>query len=453
MKDLAEIKNPEVERRVISCLLQNPALLYQYGSFIDSESFTDERLLAVFYAIRAVANSPKTADIVNIWEWLNSHDKGVGIDELAELSALAVSTANFDEGLQMLCSYRKRRIIYKESYRLMEAAAGHNTMEELEAAVSKAVEVIQDSDNILHDDISTAKEACSELIQEIRDVQAGKQVALKTDFQFIDLDEGGLRLGALSVLAARSGQGKSALAEQMLVNVAKNGDAAAYVSMEMPPKDIMARAVASESDITMRELFVERKPSMQQLQSECERLESLPLYFPCQGKSMTLETIADGIRKVVRKYGVKMVVVDYLQRIIDNSKKAETNEQFIGRCVTRLKDLAQLLNIHIMLLCQVNRSTSGEPDESMLRGSGQILEGCDDLYMLYLPKDGEKYSGEFANVSPDGTALVRNAKGRHTGKKGRVVGFDGTHVRFYDLSRVPQLSGMDNYDELKEAPF
>ena len=110
----------------------------------------------------------------------------------------------------------------------------------------------------------------------------------------------------------------------MLVNVAKNGDAAAYVSMEMPPKDIMARAVASESDITMRELFVERKPSMQQLQSECERLESLPLYFPCQGKSMTLETIADGIRKVVRKYGVKMVVVDYLQRIIDNSKKAET---------------------------------------------------------------------------------------------------------------------------------
>ena len=72
--------------------------------------------------------------------------------------------------------------------------------------------------------------------------------------------------------------------------------------------------------------------------------------------------------------------------------------------------------------------------------------------MLYLPKEGERYSGQFSNVSPNGTALVRNAKGRHTGKKGRVIGFEGTHVRFYELDRVPLSEcRYDNEDE--KAPF
>lgn len=453
MKELIEIKNIDVERYVISCLLQMPKLLYQYESILDAESFTDGRLLIILEGVHAVTHSSANDDIINISEWLLANNKGVDMGELMELYSIAATTANIEEKIAILLDYRKRRILYREGFRLAEAAGGNNFMEELEEIAAKVVEVIQDIDNTMKEDVVSAKEACNDLIQEIKDVQDGKQVALKTDFQFIDVDEGGLRLGALSVLAARSGQGKSALAEQILINIAKNGDSGAYVSMEMPPKDVMKRAVSSESDITMRELFVDRNPSMEQLRLECQRLSSIPLYFPCIGKSMTIQNITDGIRKVVRKYKAKIVVVDYLQRIIDNSKKNETNEQFIGRCVTSLKDIAQMLNIHIMLLCQVNRSSDGEPDESMLRGSGQILEGCDDLFLLYQPKDGGRYSGEFTNIDPKSTALVRNAKGRHTGKKARIIGFDGTHVRFYDLSHTPLLSESFNSNDNEKAPF
>jgi replicative DNA helicase len=453
MKNLIEIRNVEVERYVISCFLQEPSLLSSYESVIDAECFSDGKLLDVFSGIKAVIHSSTKEDFINIAEWLQSSGKVINMGEMAELYSYAASTANVDEKIGILLDYRKRRILYKEGVRLAEAAGGNNFMEELEAIAMKVVEAIQDVDNILKEDVVSAREACDDLIQEISDVQEGKQVALKSDFQFIDVDEGGLRLGALSVLAARSGQGKSALAEQILINIAKNREAAAYISMEMPPKDIMKRAVSSESDITMRALFVERNPSIEQLKTECGRLGELPIYFPCVGKTMTIENITDGIRKSVRKYKAKIVVVDYLQRIVDNSHKNETNEQFIGRCVTTLKDLALVLNIHIMLLCQVNRSSVGEPDESMLRGSGQIMEGCDDLYILYQAKDNEKYSGEFANIDPNGTALVRNAKGRHTGKKARIIGFDGAHVRFYDLCSVPLLNKREDIDEDEKAPF
>jgi replicative DNA helicase len=134
--------------------------------------------------------------------------------------------------------------------------------------------------------------------------------------------------------------------------------------------------------------------------------------------------------------------------------KKSSREEFYGDVVRMLKNLAKQENIFVVLLSQLSRDhDSKEPSPDYLRGSGQILEGCDNCYLIFRPEaTGSRYSGKYANVDPKGTAQIQVCKCRNGQVWQKyILGFKGEQTQFHELSSAPLLS--PNSQKSEDDPF
>ena len=177
----------------------------------------------------------------------------------------------------------------------------------------------------------------------------------------------------------------------------------------------------------------------------------------CRRRCFTpLERIIVSIRRLVLKHHVEVAFIDYLQVLQTNeSGGKQTEEQFFGTVARKLKNLAKELNICIALLSQLSRDKSTtEPTLSRLRGSGQIAEAADIVLLIYRPEMyGKGYSGVFHKVRPEGTALIRLAKGRNVGTGEFICGYDAPTTHFFELSRIPSTDDPVTTPVEHERPF
>jgi len=133
----------------------------------------------------------------------------------------------------------------------------------------------------------------------------------------------------------------------------------------------------------------------------------------------------------------------------------EGTEQFFGTVARKLKNLAKELNICIVLLSQLSRDKgTTEPTLSRLRGSGQIAEAADLVLLIYRPvMYGKGYSGAYHKVRPDGTALIRLAKGRNVGTGEFICGYDVPTTHFFELARIPTTDDPITIPTENDRPF
>lgn len=254
-----------------------------------------------------------------------------------------------------------------------------------------------------------------------------------------------LRPQALTTIAAPSGHGKSCLATTIAYNVGREGVPMAYYSMEMDKKELVARMISGVCNIPTSTLLYGKlsdEETSRFVKAEKEMF-SFPIYFD-EEPNKSADSIYMSLRQMVRKKKIHGAVIDYLQILPQNARpKNETEEQFLAGVVRNLKNLAKQLNIWIILLSQISRSSETEvPTVGKIRGSGQILEGSDNCVILYRPLKNEcKYVGINANVDPNGTAELHIAKARNGNDSMRyIVGFDGEHTRFFELDKIPMLN-------------
>ena len=79
---------------------------------------------------------------------------------------------------------------------------------------------------------------------------------------------------------------------------------------------------------------------------------------------------------LVRKKGICLACIDFLQVLQTNEKNMRQNEeQFYGMVTRKLKNLAKELKIVIVLLSQISRSrdNNNEPTLNRVRGSDSVL--------------------------------------------------------------------------------
>jgi len=131
------------------------------------------------------------------------------------------------------------------------------------------------------------------------------------------------------------------------------------------------------------------------------------------------------------QYDIKILYIDYIQRIKAN-KKLPKHEQ-VGEVAMALKELARELDIPVVALAQVNRDVEKRgdkrPNMSDLKDSGSIEQEADNIMSLY--RD-EVYSED----SPDkGIAEVNVLKNRH-GPTGMIrVSWIAQFMIFEDMEK------------------
>jgi len=223
----------------------------------------------------------------------------------------------------------------------------------------------------------------------------------------VDLDEsiGGFRPGQLVVLGGRPGTGKSALALQIAVYNSTKGNHVSYITFEMTTDELLERLACGRSGIDSRLIHSgELSPSSRsRLLEEIDRMRELPITF-WDRTGVTMPQLAGMASIDVRRFGAKLLVVDYLG-LIERTDPKQSTYAHISDTTRKLKNLAGELKIPILLLCQLNREADGKrPTLASLRDSGSIEQDA-NIVMFTHSENEQNYILVEKNRSGDTGAV------------------------------------------------
>lgn len=240
----------------------------------------------------------------------------------------------------------------------------------------------------------------------------------------------GLQFGEQAIIGARPAMGKTAFGLGVFRhNALKLKIPSLFVSLEMSVESLMRRMLAGEMNEGMRGL---RKGSYNEgqfarfivFQNMCSKA---PMYFVDGVSGMTCRELCSTVRKLVVKHGLKLVVVDYLQKIkADVQNEKRTYE--VADTSQKLKALAVETNVALLTLAQLNRESVNQkgrpPRLSDFADSGQIERDADLAALLHRDKDGQPL------------LIIAKQRDGETGVVNLV--FDGEFCRFENMARGPE---------------
>jgi replicative DNA helicase len=241
-----------------------------------------------------------------------------------------------------------------------------------------------------------------------------------TGLDTIDNSLGGLFPGELTVVAARTSNGKTALALQIAEHNAERNRPVLFFSLEMTATELGQRLLCGRTQVDNRDV---RKGTVgaddvARLIGETKILATLPLWV--WARYGTTLAMIRGLSQIHHsRHGIRMIVVDYIARVKRTDFRMERRE-FIGEITNGLKDLAKELNVPVLALSQLNREAEGEtPSLAMLSESSSVENDADAV--LFLHRDREH---------PETKLII--AKQRHGVTGTFSLYFDGPRTRFLD---------------------
>ncbi len=311
----------------------------------------------------------------------------------------------------------------------------------------------------------------------------GHLSGVTTGLTSINQKIGGLHASDLVILAGRPGMGKTALATNIAFNAAdrwrrdeddgiapdKNmGAKCAFFSLEMSADQLATRILAEQSGISGEALRMGKisRDDFQSLSRASQALQSLPLFID-DTPGLTIAALRTRARRLQRRHGIGLVVVDYLQLLQGTGKSSDNRVQEISEISRGLKTLAKELNVPVLALSQLSRAVEQREDKrpqlSDLRESGSIEQDADIVLFVFRedyyvgskepkrPNEGdeikihaehEAWAQEMERVF--GLAELIVAKQRH-GSTGKIrMKFEAKITRFSDL--VEDGYGARDYD-------
>ena len=226
----------------------------------------------------------------------------------------------------------------------------------------------------------------------------------------------GWRPGALYVIGARPGVGKTIVGLQAAVALAEHGPVA-FNSLEMPEREIHARLIAQTARVALGRLdgsSAEADPlsdrDWDRIRDTTPRLISLPLSVDDRSAVGILD-IRSHARTLSRRGQVAGVVVDYLQLMASPRGDRRPRHEVVAEFSRGLKLLAKEMDCPVVALSQLNRAVEGRTDKrpmlSDLRESGSVEQDADVVMLLHAQDPTDE--ADFATPNLD--LLV--AKNRH----------------------------------------
>jgi replicative DNA helicase len=209
---------------------------------------------------------------------------------------------------------------------------------------------------------------------------------------YVDLDSltAGLQNSELIIVAARPSVGKTSFALNVVRHIAvEERLPVLFVSLEQARVELAERLLCCQARVDSHRL---RKghlnaEEIEKLFEAGDVLSQAKLFIDdTPGQNML--RIAANARRLKLRHDLRMVVIDYLQ-LIDPDDKRDNRQEQVAAISRRLKFLARELNVPVVALAQVNRSSEDRQDHrprlSDLRESGALEQDADTVMLLHRP--------------------------------------------------------------------
>ena len=392
----------------------------------------------IFEVVQQLFDANEPIDAVTVSEGLRrdgSLERMGGIEFLTRLIDTVPSTSNVEYYAGIVEEHSVRRRLMRVGGDIGMIAG--LTTEPIEDVVDRAEQaVFAVAEKQVGDGLQAIDSLLGPAIEQAEELQRnGAEVTgVSTGFRDLDRKLAGLHPGNLVVVAARPGMGKSALAFNIAQNVALAGNTVAVFTLEMSREEVVTRLLCSKGRIDSQKLRTGRltEADFTKLSNAAAALYKQDIYVD-DSPGLTVTEIRAKCRRLRRKPGLDLVVVDYLQLM--NGSGQENRQQEIAMISRSLKDLARELHVPIIAASQLNRGVEAREDKRPrlgdLRESGAVEQDADVVMFIY--RD-EYYFPE--KVESKGVAEVVIAKHRQ-GSVGKVdMTFLPEFTLFADMGRV-----------------
>jgi replicative DNA helicase len=206
----------------------------------------------------------------------------------------------------------------------------------------------------------------------------------------LDYKIAGLANGQLTVIANRPSIGKTSLGLNIAGHVIlKEGLPVLFVSLEQTGDECIDRMLCCEGlvDGQRYRLGTLHEQECGRILNAGDRIKKAALLVIEDSSGQTMLQIGAHARRHKHRYGIRLMIVDYLQLIEPDNRRVNRQEQVA--CISnRLKQLARELQIPVVALAQLNRKAEEheEPKLSDLRESGGIEMDADCVLLLHRPE-------------------------------------------------------------------
>jgi replicative DNA helicase len=399
---IAQLRIPphslEAESSVIGGLLLDNSAWDKIGDMLAEADFYRYEHRQVFASISSLINNNRAADVITVFEHLQTQGKAEEMGGLAYLNSLAQyvpSSANIRRYAEIV---RERSILRKlisvsdEIATSAISTKGKPVPQILDEAEQKIFNIGEEGAR-MRQGFQSMGNLVVQLLDRVEEMSQNPNDITGVPTGFFDLDRmtSGMQAGDLIVLAARPSMGKTALAINIAENVAlKEGLPVAVFSMEMGASQLAIRIVGSigridQTRLRTGKLLDEEWP---RLSEAVERLRNVSLSID-ETPGLTPSELRANARRLARSCGkLGLVVVDYLQLMSGSSGTDGDNRATeLGEISRGLKMLAKELQCPVIALSQLNRGveqrTDKRPMMSDLRESGAIEQDADVIMFIY----------------------------------------------------------------------
>jgi replicative DNA helicase len=338
--------------------------------------------------------------------------------ELAKLSNAYIGDAGIEKELFILeAQYNKNRLIdgitqIESKWDLFEIQ--HHLEQIMHESRIQQRNAVQSIEKVLNDKVDEL---------EVRISQGNTLKGFSTGWKLLDKYIGGWNKGNLVIVGGRPGMGKSALG----LNFCVDGSPFAkycFVSIEMSADELAERIIAEVSNIENYKIR-NAKINMEDLERINSQINNVHNFHIIDTKDNNVFNILSLLRIHKVKYGLDVVVVDYLQKLDAGGKDVRTN---VSIASTTLKNFARELGITVIALAQLNRDgKNNRPELTELKESGQIEQDADVVLFPFRPAYYEDIK------PPVEEAVVIIAKNRHGQCADILCDFVGSQTRYKEI--------------------
>lgn len=432
----------EMEKAVLGALMIDKDAYAIVCETLSPESFYDPRHQMIYKAIRDLSMKEKPVDMLTVTEQLaktGNLDKVGGPAYVAELCSRVASSANIEYHANIVAQKSlARKLISFGSVIVTKAFDVTIDVEDLmQDAEGSLIELGQ---RFLKKDFSQVNPLIAKSVKRIQNAAANKDGLTGVASGFYKLDDltSGWQSSDLVIIAGRPAMGKTAFALSMAVKMAiEHNVPTAFFSLEMSGEQLSDRLISNVCEIEGSKVR-----NGQLLPVEWERLDKRvgyildrPLYVD-DSSGLSVFDFRKKARRLVREYGVKIIIIDYLQLMNAQGMSFHSRQEEVS-CITRsLKDITKELNIPILALSQLNRGIESReglegkrPQLSDLRESGAIEQDADLVLFVHRPEYYHIYNDDNGR-DLHRMAQIIIAKHRRGATGDVLLTFRGEYTRF-----------------------
>jgi replicative DNA helicase len=394
---------PDAERGVLGCILLSPndamgecLRLIKAGADV----FYDLRHQAIYSLLVSMYDARDPIDMITVQQRLRDAgqlDAVGGLAYLNELADAVPSAANLAYYVEIVLEkYLLRRMLQTCATVIGRVYDYEGDVPALLDEVER--DILRINEERERSETRPIRDLVNSAINTIEELHSrqGMLSGLSTGFPDLDKMTTGLHKGEMVVIAARPSMGKTSLAMNIVEHVAIELKLPVGVfSLEMTAESLVLRMMCSRAEVNLRDVregFLAER-DFPRLTRAAGEISGAPLFID-DTSGLSILQLRARARRMWQQHQIKLLVVDYLQLLSSETRRAKDNrQQEISEISSGIKALAKELGLPVIILSQLNREIEKDkarkPKLSDLRESGAIEQDADLVGLLYKPSGGD----------------------------------------------------------------